>query len=77
MYPNGQSGGCVAYRTDRPTYHPAVLTLEGRGWKVRPIPWFGSPDLRGVTGANAFVVFPVGDHVHHAGTEFDVLAVEE
>jgi molybdopterin molybdotransferase len=66
-----------AYRTDRPTYHPAVLTWSGNDRKVRPIPWFGSPDLRGVTAGNAFVVFPAGDHNHRAGTELEVLAVEE
>jgi len=65
------------YRTDRPTYHPAVLVSEKGGWKVRAVPWFGSPDLRGVAAANAFVVFPAGDHVYHAGAELEVLAVED
>jgi molybdopterin molybdotransferase len=64
------------YRTDRPTYYPAVLTLAEAGWQVRPIPWFGSADLRSVGAANAFVIFPVGDHVHPAGKIFEVLAVE-
>jgi hypothetical protein len=40
------------------------------------VPWHGSPDLRGLTGANAFVVFPPGDHRHRAGQMFDVLRVE-
>ena len=44
------------YRTDRPTYHPARLRWQGR-WTVQPVPWFGAPDLRGVTHGNAFVVF--------------------
>jgi molybdopterin molybdotransferase len=65
-----------AYRTDRPTYYPAVLELVDSGWRVRPVPWYGSPDLRGLTGANAFVVFPPGDHRHLAGQVFDVLRVE-
>ena len=66
-----------SYRTDRPTYHPAVLTMDDSGWTVRPIPWFGSPDLRGLTAGNAFVLFPAGDHVHLGRrTEFQVLAVE-
>jgi molybdopterin molybdotransferase len=65
-----------AYRTDRPTYHPAVLSADEGGWRVRAVPWYGSPDLRGLTGANAFVVFPVGDHRHRAGQVFDVLRVE-
>jgi molybdopterin molybdotransferase len=65
-----------AYRTDRPSYHPAWLeTHEGR-WQVRPVPWFGSPDLRGVSQANAFVVFPAGDHRHQSGQCFPVLSTE-
>jgi molybdopterin molybdotransferase len=77
-----------AYRTDRPTYHPALLDSaplspwgrgaggEGEGWRVRVVPWFGSPDLRGLTRANAFVLLPAGDHQHRAGQVFPVLVVE-
>jgi molybdopterin molybdotransferase len=64
------------YRTDRPTYHPAVLEAGDSGWRVRAVPWYGSPDLRGLTRANAFAVFPAGDHQHRAGQVFDVLRVE-
>jgi molybdopterin molybdotransferase len=66
-----------AYRTDRPTYHPAWLGAGDLGWRVRPVPWFGSPDLRGLTRANAFVVFPAGDHQHRAGQVCTVLKVED
>jgi molybdopterin molybdotransferase len=65
-----------AYRTDRPTYYPAWLERGEAGWQVRPVPWLGSPDLRGLTRANAFVVFPPGDHQHRRGQRFDVLQVE-
>jgi molybdopterin molybdotransferase len=65
-----------AYRTDRPTYHPAWLDTGEQGWRVRAVPWHGSPDLRGLTGANAFVIFPPGDHQHQAGQVFEVLRVE-
>ena len=65
-----------AYRTDRPTYHPAVLLATDHGWSVRAVPWFGSPDLRGVTPANAFVLLPVGDHRHRAGDVLPVLVTE-
>jgi molybdopterin molybdotransferase len=65
------------YRTDRPTYHPAVLHMSERGWQVRMVPWFGSPDLRGLTLANAFAVLPVGDHHHRAGDVLPVLLVED
>ena len=65
------------YRTDRPTYHPAILEMNDDGWSVRIGPWFGSPDLRGVTPANAFALLPVGDHQHRAGAVLPVLMVEE
>jgi molybdopterin molybdotransferase len=65
-----------AYRTDRPTYYPARLELAEGGWRVRPVPWHGSPDLRGLAAANAFVVLPPGEHQHRAGQTFPVLRVE-
>jgi molybdopterin molybdotransferase len=65
-----------AYRTDRPTYHPARLETSDRGWRVRPVPWFGSADLRGLTRANALLVFPPGDHRHQAGQTFQVLSLD-
>jgi molybdopterin molybdotransferase len=66
-----------AYRTDRPTYHPARLHPAENGWSVQPVPWFGSPDLRSLTRANCFVLFPTGDHLHRAGQAYAVLKVEE
>jgi molybdopterin molybdotransferase len=73
----GQLTEDFAYQTDRPTYHPAWLTAGEQGWQVRPVPWFGSPDLRGLTRANAFVFFPPGDHHHRAGQVCPVLKVED
>jgi molybdopterin molybdotransferase len=64
------------YNTDRPTYHPAHLEAAGTGWRVQPVPWFGSADLRGLAGANALVVLPAGDHCHRAGQGFDVIMLE-
>ncbi len=70
--------GDFPYRTDRPTYHPARLALGGaEGWQVQPVPWFGSADLRGLLRANAFIVFPPGDHQHRADEVLSVLKVEE
>jgi molybdopterin molybdotransferase len=65
-----------AYRTDRPTYHPARLELSATGRSVRAVPWFGSADLRALTQANALILFPPGDHRHKAGQRFDVLSLE-
>ncbi len=65
-----------AFKTGRPTYHPARLEADETGWRVRAVPWLGSPDLRGLTRADAFVVLPAGDHRHRAGQTFPVLRVE-
>jgi molybdopterin molybdotransferase len=65
-----------AYKTDRPTYHPAWLEAADSGWSVRAVPWFGSSDLRGLTPANAFILFQPGDERHQAGSIYPVLRVE-
>ena len=65
-----------AYRTDRPTYHPAKLRTADTRWHVRAVPWQGSPDLRGLTAANSLVLFPIGDHIHKAGQILPVLKME-
>jgi molybdopterin molybdotransferase len=64
------------YRTDRPTYHPARLEMDSDGWRVRVVPWFGSPDLRGLTACDCFVVLPAGDLLHRAGARFPVLRLD-
>ncbi len=64
------------YRSDRPTYHPARLLKTAEGFTIEPTAWFGSPDLRGVLPANAFVLLPVGDQMHRAGDRMMVLDVE-
>jgi molybdopterin molybdotransferase len=65
-----------SHRTDRPTYHPASLEMGEAGWRVRPVPWFGSADLRGLTRANALLVLPPGDHQHRAGQVFSVVRLD-
>jgi molybdopterin molybdotransferase len=64
------------YKTDRPTYHPAHLEAADNGFRVTPVPWFGSPDLRAVTQANVFAVFPVGENRLREGETVSVLAPE-
>lgn len=55
--------GDFAFATDRPTYHPALVS-DGR---VQPVQWRGSPDLRALTLANALCLLPAGDVRHRAG----------
>ncbi len=64
-------------KSDRPTYHPAVLEFEALGPSVVPTPWFGSADLRGLANSNAFVVFPPADEVFGAGQLCSVLVVDD
>lgn len=46
---------------DRPTYRPARLELGEAGYAVRPLPWQGAPDLRGLQPADALLVLPAGE----------------
>lgn len=61
------------HRSDRPTYHPAVLEEAPGGRSVRPVAWLGSPDLKALARANALVVFPPGESILAAGQTFDAL----
>lgn len=61
----------LAAHHDRPTYHPAVVHQAG----VRPLPWFGSADLRGLHTANGFIVLPPGPVNYAAGTAVPVVAI--
>jgi molybdopterin molybdotransferase len=65
-----------AYRSDRPTYHPALLETSADGWRVRAVPWFGSPDLRGLGRANALAVLPPGEGQYRAGQVVSVIPLE-
>jgi molybdopterin molybdotransferase len=66
----------IQYQTDRPTYHPAWLEAADNGWRVRAVPWFGSPDLRGLTRANALVLFEPEDSHRTVGNIYPVLRIE-
>jgi molybdopterin molybdotransferase len=65
------------YKTDRPTYYPAWMEWEGNGYQVRPVPWFGSPDLRALTQANAFIFIAAGEHELPAGQVVSVMKTED
>ncbi len=57
----------IAEVNDRPTYRPAKLELGDVGYSVRPLPWLGSPDLRGLQPADALIVLPPGESRLDAG----------
>lgn len=52
---------------NRPTYAPARLEWTAAGVAVRPLEWFGSADLRGLTSADALIQLPPGDVAFVAG----------
>lgn len=62
----------LAESNDRPTYRPAVI----EGLAVRPLPWAGSPDLRGMQPADALLVLPPGDTRLDAGQEVGVVLLD-
>ncbi len=64
------------HRSDRPTYHPGHLRETAVGQAVQILPWFGSPDLRGVCSANAFLVLPEGERRYEARERVHVLGME-
>lgn len=51
----------VAEVNDRPTYRPGRLEPGETGLTVRPLPWLGAPDLRGMLAADALIVLPPGE----------------
>jgi molybdopterin molybdotransferase len=67
----------LPHKSDRPTYHPAFLAEGAEGRTVRARPWFGSPDLRSITQANAFLVLPAGEQHYRAGERMPVLLTDD
>jgi molybdopterin molybdotransferase len=65
-----------SYQTDRPTYYPAILEETADGRTVQAVPWFGSPDLRGLGQANALMVLPAGATRMARGDKCATLALD-
>lgn len=67
----------VAESNDRPTYRPATLEPADAGWAVRPLPWAGAPDLRGLQPADALMVLPAGEARFDPGMSVPVVIFGE
>jgi molybdopterin molybdotransferase len=65
----------VAEVNDRPTYRPAALELGDEGYRVRPLPWLGAPDLRGLQPADALLVLSPGESRLDAGQSASVVVL--
>jgi molybdopterin molybdotransferase len=63
----------LTHRSDRPTYFPARRELCETGWRVRPVQWLGSTDLRSLCGTDALLVLPAGSLELQAGQACSVL----
>jgi molybdopterin molybdotransferase len=61
---------------DRPTYAPARLDVGADGLRVRPLPWFGSADLRAFLTADALVGLPPGPVNYPVGTPVPALLLD-
>lgn len=61
----------LAAKNDRATFHPAKL----EGTTVRPLPWFGSADLRALLTADALLVLPPGELSFDAGHQVPVVLI--
>jgi molybdopterin molybdotransferase len=65
-----------ASENDRPTYWPAVVEAVDALWRVRPLPWFGSADLRALLTANALLEIPPGPQQFATGQSVAVILLE-
>jgi molybdopterin molybdotransferase len=61
----------LSAKSDRPTFHPAKL----EGTAVRPLPWFGSADLRALLSVDALLALPAGDVRYDAGQPVPVVVL--
>ena len=52
---------------DRITFAPARVEADVHGIRVRPVPWFGSADLRALVGVDALIRLPEGPFEREAG----------
>jgi molybdopterin molybdotransferase len=66
----------LAADNDRPTYAPARLDVGPDGVRIRPLPWFGSADLRAFLGADVLVGLPPGPVNYPVGTPVPALLLD-
>lgn len=67
----------LQYSTDRPTYYPAKVQWHQDCCRALPVPWLGSPDLRGLVGTQGFILLPPGEHRYQAGDMVEFFSFED
>jgi molybdopterin molybdotransferase len=65
--------GAFQHKSDRPTYFPVKLSLLEGHWQATPLKWKGSGDLRTLSQATTFAIFPIGEVRYAAGSSIEVL----
>jgi molybdopterin molybdotransferase len=65
------------HRGERPTFQPARLAAHDGRWRVEPLRWQGSGDLRVLSDANALACFPAGDREYRADEVIRVLRLAQ
>jgi len=58
---------------DRPVYLPCRLTRDSGGLHAAPLPWTGSSDLMGLSGAGGLIALPAGGRRHEPGEMVEVV----
>jgi molybdopterin molybdotransferase len=74
---NGRLTADFVHRSDRPTYHPARLSAADGQWRVEPLTWLGSADLRTFVEANALAIFAPGQRTYRAGDSITALRLPQ
>ncbi len=64
-------------RGGRTSFLPALVTWRPEGWQVNPLPWKGSSDIIGFSGADGLVIFPADRELMEAGDKVDALLLPD
>ncbi len=64
-------------RGGRTSFLPALVSWHPEGWQVSPLPWKGSSDIIGFSGANGLVVFPADRELMEAGDRVEALLLPD
>ncbi len=61
----------------RTSFLPAIVSWEGGGWKISPLPWKGSGDIIGFSRSNALVIFPGDRDLLARGSRVEALLLPD